>query len=324
MSEAWIEKSLPPGDQADPYDKELREQIVALTREDAQPRVTWSEIGRKIGYGVATLTQWRDHKYRGRVAEIQALLREWLRDRVTVRESGVATVATDISRAIGRALDAAMGGGQFVIITGAAGVGKSRGLGLWLQHHARAISFRCLPWHTGIVALGRDLATAAGIEGGKPGQRWEKIISETRDAERLLVVDDAQELGPRCLQGAVDWHEETGNALALVGLPGLEQRLRRDVRRASRIDGATRLELETPGPLVDHLLKQLAADAAEEADELRGLALEVAQHDGAFRALEKHLKRARYYRLKDPRASWAAAFRGAHAALCGKGAWQFI
>ena len=68
-------------------------------------------------------------------------------------------------------------------------------------------------------------------------------------------------------------------------------------------------------PLVEHLVSELAPQANGDRESLIGLCLQVAAHDGAFRAVEKQLQYAAKSRKKKPDLAWPAAFRAAHLRL---------
>lgn len=275
-----------------------------------------SQLAAAIGKSDTMISQWLNAKYNGNVESLEAGLREWLRDRLVAKASGVCTIDTEISKQIEKRMEEVRTNRELGVITGAAGIGKSRGEGLYLKRKTLAIGFRCLPWRSGIIALAEDLSAAAGIirlEKGK--KRWDSIIEKTAGGDRLLVVDDAHELGARAFQCAVDYHEETGNPVCLIGLEMLKKKLLLDTRRARRVGDFFPLEIKDPKPLVKHLIAEIAPDANGESDALISLCLQVARGPGAFGAVEKQLKHAARDRKKDSALTWPVAFRAAHPRL---------
>ncbi len=125
----------------------------------------------------------------------------------------------------------------------------------------------------------------------------------------------AHELGPRALQCCADYHEQTGNPVALLGLPVLKKRLLADARRSSRADEAPEIPVKDPRPLIEHLVAELATGANGEREPLISLCLQVAAHDGCFRSVEKQLAYAAKSRRKSPDTTWPDAFRAAHKRL---------
>ena len=316
--------SLPPSDRNESPDPSvqdtLRTQIAGLGLSNAV-------IGRAIGKSSGLVSQWLNNKYTGDNASIETALREFLRDRHVARESGVETIDTEVSRLLCRKLEEVRLARELAIIVGPAGVGKSRGESLYLTTHVLAIAFRVRPWHSGMSGLADDLSRAAGIDRIKRGQkRWELIVEKTTGSDRLLIVDDAHELGPRALQCCVDYHEQTGNPVALVGLPVLKKKLLSDDRRARRVGDVCAIVHTLKGPqdqpvldakhrpLVEHLVNQLAPDVNGDRETLTQLCLQVAARAGAFGSVEKQLKTAaKIHRKTD--APWPAAFRAAHKRL---------
>lgn len=273
-------------------------------------------IGRGIGYSSGAVSTWLSGKYEGNLAAIETAVREWLRDRTVASSTGVPTIETEISSLMRRRLEEIRTAGELVLEVGDAGIGKSRALGLYLLDHTLAIGFRALPWRSGMNAIAEDLSKAAGINRLAEGEkRWDAILDRTRGSGRLLIVDDAQELAPRALQCCVDYHEETGNPVCLIGLPGLKKKLLTDARRARRIDAVVELQVNDPLPLVNHLVNQFAPDANGERETLVNLCAQVAQGIGAFGSVEKQLKFAARSRKKKPGLAWPQAFRAAHQRL---------
>lgn len=282
-----------------------------------------SVVGRGVGRSDTQISQWLNNKYPGNNAGLETRLREWLRDRRIADSTGVSTIETDITRTMFRKLQEIRDGNKLAVMVGPAGVGKSRGIGLFLQRYVLATGFRSLPWRSGIVALAEDLCKADEIDRIPKGQRrWDFIIEKNKGSGRLLLIDDAQELGPRAFQAGVDYHEETGNPVCFTGLPILEKKFLADSRRARRVGAFYKLgmkdgkiAIKDPLPLVSHLVSELAPDANGDSQALISLCLQVAAHDGAFGAVEQQLIYARDSRKKDKDLLWPAAFRAAHKRL---------
>jgi len=314
--------SLPPSDRAAASDTRsdtaLRAELLRLRRPVAEGGESLSNsiIAAGCGKSETMISQYLNDKYPGDVAGLEVVLCAWLRDRQITRASGIATIETDITRTVARKLEEIRLASELGVITGPAGIGKSRAEALYLKSHPVAISFRAIAWHCGINALAYDLCQAASIFRLGSGQkRWDVVIEKTTGSGRLLIIDDAHELSQRALQCAVDYHEETGNPVALVGLPALKRKLLRDDRRARRVGDFYELAIKDPSALVEHLVSTLAPDANGERADLVKLATAVATGPGAFGALEKQLKYAARSRRKKPDVPWPAAFRAAHLRL---------
>ena len=319
---SFAEKSLPPSDRDETPDCDP-----ALISALKATGLSNAELGRGIGYSAGYVNIYLNNKFNGDLPAIEARIREWLRDRNLTRTTGVTTVDTEASRYLCRKLEEVRLNRALAVITSPAGTGKSRGLGLYLQTHTLAIAFRVTAMHTGLCALADDLCQAADIQPQRrrrknaqgPAEprkrRWDLIVEKCANSDRLLIVDDAHELGPRALQCCVDFHEQTGNPVVLLGLPILKKRLLTDARRASRADEAPEIPLKDPRPLIEHLVKELAPDANGDRDALISLCLQVVAHDGAFRAVEKQLQYAARARKKNSDRTWPAAFRAAHKRL---------
>ncbi len=273
-------------------------------------------IAKGIGKSDAALGEWLRGRYAGNNKALEASITQWLRDRQVARVSGVPTIDTEISRSMSKRIEEIRVKRTLGVLIGVAGIGKSRGRNLWVSSHDLAIDFRAVAWDNGINGVRAGIMKAAEITRAVKGQTpWQTINAKTTGSGRPLIVDDAHELTQRALQCCVDWHEETGNPVVLIGLPELEKRLMPDARRASRVDYLYPLKVKDPLPLLTHLIDRLAPDINGERDDLTGLCLQVAAHDGAFRAVEKQLQRAALNRSKKAGLNWVDAFRAAHQRL---------
>jgi DNA transposition AAA+ family ATPase len=290
-----------------------------------------AEIGRGSGVSKTTISQWLNNKYPGDVGAVEASLRSWLRDRIVRSSTGVSTVTTPLSTRVCKQLEEVRAAGELVLFIGQAGIGKTRSQDCYVREHPLTIAFRVLPWHSGMSGLADDLCRATDIHRIPAGQRrWDVIVEKTQGCGRMLLVDDAHELGPRGLQCCVDYHEQTGNPVALFGLPHLKQRLLKDSRRARRIAECIEVTCDDPTPLLHHLVDELAHDAAEERDQVINLCSQIASGIGCFGSVEKQLKLAARERKKkletlrskhpeyfraDGLMKWVPALRGVHARL---------
>jgi DNA transposition AAA+ family ATPase len=320
----WIDSSLPPSDRPDrpeppafQCDEALRSQITTLRRPHTEGGEALSNavIARAVGYSDAVISQYISGQYPGDVPRLETALREWLRDRRVAAASGVKTIETDVTHLVARKLEEVRNAGELGLLIGPAGIGKSRSLSRYLQTHTLAICFRCRPYKRGLANLAREIAKAAGIDKRPKGEPlWDTIIKHTAGSGRLLVVDDAHELSPGGLQCCVDWHEETGNPVVLVGLDMLKRKLARDDRRARRVGEVCPVATRDPQPLIDHLISQLAPGLSDRAG-LLALARQVAAGPGCFGSLEKQLRFAARARSKKPDLAWPEAFRAAHQRL---------
>ncbi len=280
------------------------------------PGLSNTEIARGIGYSSGAVSTYLNDKYAGDIRSLETAAREWLRDRTVAAITGVPTIETEVSKTMRRRLEEIRSNWELAVMVGEAGIGKSRGDGLYLIDHTLAIGFRALPWRRGMNAVAEDLSFAAHITRLSEGEkRWDAILDRTRGSGRLLIVDDAHELAPAALQCCIDYHEETGNPVCLIGLPVLKKKLLADARRARRIDAVVELKVTDPIPLVSHLVGQFAQDANGEREALIELCAKVSQGIGAFGSVEKQLKYAARARKKKPGLTWLEAFRAAHLRL---------
>jgi len=307
------EQCLPPSDRTEPPEPTADPSLIAAIKSHG---LSHTGIARAIGYSSGAVSTYLSGKYAGNLASIEVAIREWLRDLTIVATTGVPTIDTDISRLMHKRFEEFRINRELVLMVGNAGIGKSRAIGRYLLDHTLAIGFRALPWRSGMNAIAEDLSKAAGINRLAKGEkRWDAILDRTTGSGRILIVDDAQELAPRALQCCVDYHEETGNPVCLIGLPAIKQKLLSDARRARRIDAVVEIKVLEPLPLIIHLVNQFATNANGHRDTLIDLCSEVVAGIGAFGSVEKQLRYAARAIKKRPDLTWPAAFRAAHKRL---------
>ena len=161
--------SLPPSDRTESPDAGTPLSGDALRAAVQSLNLSNAAIATGIGKSSTTVNQWLNGKYPGDVAGVETAVREWLRDRRVASITGVPTTDTDVSRYIARKLEEIRQNAELAIITGPAGIGKSRAQSLYLRDHTLAIAFRVRPWHSGMSGLADDLARAADVTRLKKG-----------------------------------------------------------------------------------------------------------------------------------------------------------
>ena len=154
----FIEKSIPPSDRTE--SPAADENLIAAIK---SKHLSNAEIGRGMNYNGASVSTYLNGKYAGNLLSFETAAREWLRDFTVAGTTGVPTIETEISKIMRRRFEEIRSSRGLVLIVGDAGIGKSRGDGLYLIDHTLAIGFRTIPWRSGMNAIAEDLSKAAGI-----------------------------------------------------------------------------------------------------------------------------------------------------------------
>lgn len=123
----------------------------------------------------------------------------------------------------------AAGSNRVVLVTGDSGSGKTTAL-RWLQekYGSRIVALEAsVVWEDRPGELLGALLEAGGADGLPPSgpQRLERAVDFLRRGRRLVAVDEAQHLGPRCLGTVKTLVNRTPGEWLLLGIPTLRRRL---------------------------------------------------------------------------------------------------
>ena len=323
--------SQPPGDRNEspstatktipPHDAELIRRI-----EEIKP--LWkshAKLGQKLGYTPAVITQWLGGKYPGKVDQVEARVRDYLLNEQRRRLSGVDTIGCEISRELTSAVELARKTNDIGGIIGEPGVGKTRGIDLFCEGDEEkgipgnplAMLFRTTVWRADKDSVESAMMQIVGWTGyNNRVKRAEFLCEKLAGSDRPLLVDDAHKLMPLSLQWFFDFQDATGIPLIFIGGYLLEDKLRADPQRFSRVGFWKELRPEDPEALILHLVTTLAPGCVNgERDDLMGLCRQVSDNHGHFRSVFKQLKHAGEIKASLPAESWPKCFRAAHTRL---------
>lgn len=268
----------------------------------ASGALTQTRAAREIGISDSALSQWLGGAYAGDTAAVDGKVERWLDSRTRraalARElpEGPQWADTRSGLSVLSALSYAQLAGCVAVVHGEPGTGKTVACGryatdspnVWLATMTPSIEmlYNCL----------RRVAAGCGIRPGPSGgsaRIAEELTARLRDTRGLLVVDEAQHLTTKALEGLRSLHDATGTGLALVGSDKLYDRLTGGSRSAdfaqlfSRIGKRVRL----PGATAADADALLAAWGIESGD-ARKAARSIARQPGGLRGLDHALKLA--------------------------------
>lgn len=125
-------------------------------------------------------------------------------------------------------------------VVGRPGRGKSTSAKRIVAMSASAVYIRCDEWMTTTELL-RDVAFAiAGVRPGLSRQCKEIIRDEMARSRRVILVDEADRLGLRHMNGLRDLHDQFYAPVIFIGLESLKTKFLRD----DRLDGRVRAIVE--------------------------------------------------------------------------------
>ena len=260
-----------------------------------------TQAAREIGISSAALSQWLAAKYQGDSGAVEAKVARWLRARTERQEltQHLPTPPEWVSMPTGRRIQAGLSyahmAGDICVVYGGAGLGKTKTARRYAETRPNAWLATMSP---ATSALGPCLERLAGACGVRPVGRAARLESDLRErlsgSRGLLIVDEAQHLSPRALEGLRALHDATDVGLAMLGNEMIYARLTGGRRAAefaqlySRI--GKRVRLTRPGQ--GDVSALLGAWPAFRGEETRAAALDIARRPGGLRGLTKTLRLA--------------------------------
>lgn len=304
-----------------PCDEELRRRLAAF-RDDSNGKFSNASIARKCGVNKAIVSQYLaedGNLYPGDTQAQETLFREFLRDNWTFSDTGVTTIPTPVTEAIGFAIEDARRAHRLVVVLAEPGVGKTRGISLYVSEHKRAISFSAWEGQHTSTQIAHLLWDTAAVARGSATNRMDVLIDRLKDSDRVIIVDDAHNLSPSALRLLAQVRDRAGVGVVLAGVKPLEAKLYADAQLASRTEQVHRLSVTEPKKLVEHHLDQLLGDRVNgEREELLSLGVKIAQADGHFRSLQMDLTFARRTLKVKPDLEVIEAVKAAHRKMLRK------
>ncbi len=300
-----------------PCDEALRKRLREFR--EANPDWNNSRIAAEVGYTVAVISQYLNpagNVYGGDTQALEKRIREFMRDRELLLDTGVPTIACEVSEQIARAVEEIRTAKRLGVIIGAPGIGKTRGIDLYCRDHELAIRFAACTWERNLMSAIDCLFRAAEVGRGKSGINAAKILAEKlRGSSRPILIDDAHKLTRPALQFFYDFRDATGSPIALFGDERLISKLQDDAQRLRRTGLVFRLKVKDPEALISHHITEIIPDLDGEAKELEKLGREIVAHEGIFGSLQMELSLAVRIKRGRPEWTWCECVRRAHKRL---------
>ena len=302
-----------------PADEGLRAKL-----RDFKETHRWSnaDLGMAIGYSPAVSLLYlapAGNQYDGDTGAVESKVREFLRDQQLILDTGIETVASEVSERIEGWLEDIRTSRGFGVIVAEAGLGKSRGVDLYLAAHSLAIGLNAWEGECSRASAEDLLFRAADVmRTSTRGGKARALVAKMRGSPRMIVVDDAHYLSRAAISLFSGFRDRTGMSIAFVGIPKLMAKLESDPQVLSRINFSRQItwkRLQKVDVIIDHHIRSLIGETNGEQAELRKLCRQIAAHDGHFRSLQQQLARAVRLHRGNKAWSWCECVRNAHACL---------
>ena len=177
------------------YDKALQvrlEEYIAGLGEGGQRKAS-----AVIGYSEATISQYRNSKYRGDVSRLESRLRELFGNQEDAAELSMPDdyVPTSISESVYDTIRICHLKGGLAIECGDAGIGKTRAAKKYVEDYpSSSIYVTVNPCLVTISAFLKLLCRQLKIPTGRKDDMWMDIESHLRGGRKVLIIDEAQHL----------------------------------------------------------------------------------------------------------------------------------
>ncbi len=188
-----------------------------------------SKVAKALGISSTVLSRYIKGTYSGDVERVERLLRDYVRrelEKQQLRRYEVAFIETQVARRIWELLRTCHLSGEFGVVVGAAGVGKTWALRRYREENSDAIMIEVVPGMS-VWRLFVRLAEQVGVDAGKSAtDAFENIVERLRESGRLLIVDEAEHLDYRSLELLRRLWDFTQIGVVLCGMPRLLANLR--------------------------------------------------------------------------------------------------
>ena len=229
-------------------------------------------LARGIGVSPASISMYLNDTYAakgGKYETIEPKIEAFLEvqeSKAQREELVLGFVETKTTRRIAEVMRDAHEAGEIAVIYGQAGLGKTQAVKNYCEKHG-AILIEANPSFTALVLMKKLAASVKLPTSGTLNDLFEETAYRLGGSERLIVVDEAENLPLRALEIIRRLHDDTGCGLVLSGMPRLVANLRGKhgelVQLHSRVAGALNLGDSLP----DAELEQIARATLPEADD---------------------------------------------------------
>ncbi len=255
-----------------------------------------TQLARGIGTSPASISMYLNGTYAekgGNYETIEPKIEAFLemQDSKARREELVlGFVSTKTTRRIAEVMRDAHEAGEIAVIYGQAGLGKTQAVKNYCEKHG-AILIEANPSFTALVLMKKLAASVKLTTSGTLNDLFEETAYRLGGSERLIVVDEAENLPQRALEIVRRLHDETGCGLVLSGMPRLVANLRGKHGELVQLYSRVSVALNLGESLPDEELFEIAKAALPDADE--ETLLELVKHsNGNTRRMSKLMRGA--------------------------------
>lgn len=295
---------------------------------DQDTQISQAQVARETGISPAALSAWLKGTYKGDNRAVEEKLQIWLlsRNRRSIATQTMPTaplwIDTPTARKVFAVLAFAQMAGDLGCVYGGAGLGKTVTLRAYAEQNPNVWVVTMSPAHAGVSGALEEIAETIGLRGipGRAARLQRELTRRLQGTGGLLIIDEAQHLGMRCLESIRALHDATGVGVVLCGNESVFARLTGGSREAtfaqlfSRLGKRLRLTHPTKGD-VDAMADYFQVKGSEE----RRMLAEIAGKPGALRGVVKTLRLSVMFAAGEGQPLGAHHIRAAWRDLGGEG-----
>ena len=187
-------------------------------------RISQSAVARGIGRSATAVSQFLKGEYPGDNLTIAQEIDAWMKrheERTAHKGIFAHTIETFAVKKVRQACRIAHIENEMVVITGDAGVGKTKGINAYKEQNPDVLIIAVIPNYTAKTLM-RDIHSQIGFNGeGTVIDMFRDVVERLKGSDRLLIIDEAEHLPYKALECLRRLYDLAGIGLALVGMPQL-------------------------------------------------------------------------------------------------------
>jgi DNA transposition AAA+ family ATPase len=213
--------------------QKIRERLNSFLK--INPAITDREVGKEIGYSGGYVNQFRNNKFPvpATEPEIAAKVENYLENISAVElrktsEGHLKFVNTTAAQQIFKIIDYSLTDKKIGLITGEAGIGKSISLAEYHRKNPTSILIEVTPVVSPRSLISEMCNKLKIIGHNSVAVMFDSIVNQLRDTNRLLIIDEGENLNTACLEIIRRVHDFTNIGIILAGTSRLQKKLRGD------------------------------------------------------------------------------------------------
>jgi DNA transposition AAA+ family ATPase len=204
----------------------LRDSLKQFMEEE---KVSLNGISRSLGISASALSQWISKTYPGNTTKIDEAVESFLKrqkDPFKTPKKPIKFVITKAAQQTGEVATICHQDGEVGVVYAEAGYGKTEAIKYYAKRNPDVILIEADLGYSARM-LFSDIHKRLGYDGrGVIHEMLEDCVARLKNSERLIIVDEAENLPYRALELLRRVHDKAGIGILLVGMPRLIANLR--------------------------------------------------------------------------------------------------